>query len=174
MNLETLSPGPHAPEVVRVVIEIPKGSRNKYEYDPDTGLFHLDRVLYSAVHYPAGYGFIPGTLAPDGDAMDILVIITQPTATGVLLDARPVGMLTMYDEKGLDEKVLAVADADPHNDEVREFEDVASHLTREIEHFFRVYKDLEEKEVDIRGWSGREATLARIREYTLPGAGGKA
>lgn len=164
-NLEDLPTGDNAPDNVNVIVEIPKGGRNKYEYDPKLGVFKLDRILYSAVHYPAAYGFIPGTHAPDGDAMDILVITSEPTFTGCLLTARPIGMMTMYDEKGLDEKVLAISDVDPYSKGIHDLEDVRPHLTREIEHFFAVYKDLEDKEVDIRGWTDREETLVRITEY---------
>ena len=154
-SLYSLSPGPNPPEVVHVVVEIPKGGRNKYEYDPARGMFVLDRVLYSAVHYPAEYGFIPGTLADDGDAIDVLVMTTQPTFTGCLLEARPVGMLRMRDEKGEDEKVLAVPTADPNYDGIRELAHIAPHFLREVEHFFRVYKDLERKAVETFGWEPR-------------------
>jgi inorganic pyrophosphatase len=164
-NLEDLPIGERAPEIVNVIVEIPKGARNKYEYDPSYGVFKLDRVLYSAVHYPAAYGFIPSTYAPDGDAMDVLVLTSEPTFTGCLLTARPIGMMTMYDEKGLDEKVLAVSDVDPYSRGVNELDDLRPHFTSEVEHFFGVYKDLEAKEVDIRGWAEREVTLERIREY---------
>ena len=164
-NLENLPTGDQAPEIVHVIVEIPKGGRNKYEYDPKMGLFRLDRVLYSAVHYPAAYGFIPGTHAPDGDAMDILVVTSEPTFTGCLLTARPIGMMTMHDEKGMDEKVLAVSDVDPYSRGIHELSEVRPHLTKEIEHFFAVYKDLEDKQVDIRGWTDRAGTLERIREY---------
>jgi len=100
MNLTDLPPGPNPPKVVYAIVEIPKGGRNKYEYDPKLGLFRLDRVLYSAVHYPAAYGFIPGTRTEDGDPMDILVMTSEPTVTGCLIEARPVGLLRMQHEEG--------------------------------------------------------------------------
>lgn len=157
MNLTQLSPGPHPPKSVNAVIEIPKGGRNKYEYDPESGLFKLDRVLYSAVHYPAAYGFIPGTRAKDGDPVDILVMTSEPTFTGCLVEARPVGLFRMRDEAGDDEKILAVTAIDPHYDEIIEITQVSGHFLREVEHFFRIYKELEGKSVETLGWYGREA-----------------
>jgi inorganic pyrophosphatase len=163
MNLTLLPPGPNPPQVVYAVIEIPRGGRNKYEYDPQLGLFRLDRVLYSAVHYPAAYGFIPGTRAEDGDPVDILVMVSEPTFTGCLLEARPVGLFRMRDEKGEDEKILAVPLADPHYNEVQNLSDVPPHFLHEVEHFFRIYKDLEGKRVETFGWDRREAAHNIIR-----------
>lgn len=145
-------------------MEIPQGSRNKYEYDPRFGLFRLDRVLYSAVHYPGAYGFIPGTHARDGDPLDILVMTSEPTFTGCILEARPVGMLNMQDEKGMDEKVLAVPRADPRYDEIEDLEHVSSHFLREVENFFRIYKDLEGKPVVTFGWEERDVAHRVILE----------
>src|SRR5579883_3597824 len=118
---------------VEAVIEIPSGSRNKYEYDHQRGIFRLDRVLYSSVHYPTDYGFIPDTLADDGDPLDALVIVQEPTFPGCLIPARPIGMLDMYDDKGEDEKVLAVPLGDPRFDGVTTLDDVSPHLLLEIE-----------------------------------------
>lgn len=162
MDLHHLPVGPKPPQVVNAIIEIPRGGSNKYEYDSALGVFRLDRVLYSAVHYPAAYGFIPSTLADDGDATDILVLTTEPTFTGALIEARPVGMLRMRDEAGEDEKVLSVPVVDPRFDQVRELADVPPHLLREIEHFFRVYKDLEGKHVETFGWRERGEAEAMI------------
>ncbi|MPZ99418.1 MAG: inorganic diphosphatase [Dehalococcoidia bacterium] len=167
LNLYHLPPGPQAPKVVNAIVEIPRGESNKYEYDPEIGLFRLDRVLYSAVHYPAAYGFVPGTLADDGDAVDIFVLTTGPTFTGALIEARPVGMLRMRDEAGEDEKVLSVATADPRFTQVCELEHIAPHFLREVEHFFRIYKELEGKPVETFGWKERAETESMIERSIL-------
>lgn len=142
--------------VVEAVIEIPRGSRNKYEIDKSTGVIRLDRVLYSSVHYPTDYGFIDGTLAGDGDALDILVLVQEPTFPGCRVPARPVGVLRMHDDKGEDDKVIAVPAVDPRYEHVRELADAGEHWQREIETFFRTYKLLEGRETRIGGWAGRE------------------
>jgi inorganic pyrophosphatase len=118
MNLTLLSPGPNPPKVVYAVVEISKGGRNKYEYDPELGFFRFDRVLYSAVHYPACYGFIPGTRGEEGDPTGILVMTTEAAFAGCLIEVRPVGLFRMQDEEGKDEKVLAVPIIDPHFAEI--------------------------------------------------------
>jgi inorganic pyrophosphatase len=138
------------PDTVDVIVEVPKGSRNKYEYDHDSGRIKLNRVLYSAVHYPADYGFIEGTLAEDGDEVDILVLLEEPTFSGCLLDAKPIGMLLMRDDKGPDNKVLGVAMNDPR---WRYVEDI-----NEIENFFLTYKRLEAKVVTSEGWEDARKT----------------
>lgn len=150
--LHDLSAGPRAPHEIHTYVEIPRGSRNKYELDKATGLLRFDRLLYSAVHYPGDYGFIPRTLAGDGDPLDVLVIVTEPTFPGCLMIVRPVGVFLMEDDKGIDEKVLAVPVADPRHHELRVLNHVAPHLLKEIEHFFRVYKDLEGKRTSVQGW----------------------
>jgi len=164
MNLHELPPGPDPPHIVNAIIEISRGGHNKYEYDPELDLFKLDRVLYSAVHYPAAYGFIPGTHAEDGDPVDILVITGEPTFTGCLIEARPVGLFRMRDEKGDDEKILSVPVADPHHNEIRDLSQVRAHFLREVEHFFHIYKELEGKRVETLGWEGREAALSVIQK----------
>ncbi len=155
--IHDLEPGPEPPERIHAYIEIPRGERNKYEIDKATGVLRYDRLLHSAMHYPGDYGFIPRTLAEDGDALDILVLITSPTVPGCLIEVRPVGMFEMRDEKGRDDKVLAVPLADPFLREFRELDDVPSHTLREIDHFFAVYKELEEKETETGGWHDRAA-----------------
>lgn len=150
-------------EPLEVVVEIPRGSRNKYEIDEASGAVRLDRVLYSSVHYPTDYGFIPGTRAEDGDHLDVLVIVEEPTFPGCHLRVRPVGCLKMRDEKGLDNKIIAVPVADPRFDEVHDLSDVASHWLREIENFFATYKTLEAKETEVTGWEGREVAWEIIR-----------
>jgi len=152
-------------EPVLVVVEIPKGSRNKYEFDHGTGRFFLDRMLFSSVHYPTDYGFIPDTLAEDGDELDALVIVAEPTFPGCVIRARPVGMFDMRDEKGTDHKILAVPISDPLWNWVQRLDDVPRHLLREITHFFSVYKDLEEgkgEQVAVGEWQDREAAEAVI------------
>ncbi len=152
---------------VLAFIEIPRGSRNKYEYDEEAGLFRLDRVLFSSVHYPTDYGFIPDTLAEDGDHLDILVLVQEPTFPGCMIETRPLGGLDMADEKGPDFKVLAVPVDDPRYSHVRSLEQIGDHWLREIETFFATYKLLEPKQTEVLGWhdeaSARE-TIARCRK----------
>ena len=145
-----------ANDAIEIVVEIPKGSRNKYEYDDAGGYFKLDRVLYSSVHYPTDYGFFPDTLAEDGDHLDALVIITEPTFTGCHIQVRPIGMLSMSDEKGVDAKILCVPVRDPRFDEFKDLGSVPSHLLVEIENFFATYKVLEGKPTATLGWSDAE------------------
>lgn len=133
-------------------IEIPRGSRNKYEYDERSGRFLLDRVLYSSVHYPTDYGFVVETLADDGDPLDVLVLVQEPTFPGCLIPARPLGGLDMHDEKGSDFKVLAVPVGDPRFDHVQTLADIGDHWLREIETFFATYKLLEPKQTEVLGW----------------------
>src|SRR5581483_1027805 len=143
---------------------IPRGSRNKYEVDKRTGAIRLDRVLYSSVHYPTDYGFIPGTYADDGDPLDILVLVEEPTFPGCHVTARPIGVLRMRDDKGLDDKIIAVPAADPRFAHVAEFENISEHWQREIETFFRTYKLLEESETQIYGWGDAAQAWAVIAE----------
>jgi inorganic pyrophosphatase len=137
---------------VWAVVEIPRGSRNKYEWDAVAGRLRLDRVLYSPLHYPADYGFIQDTLAEDGDHLDALIFTYEPTFPGCLVEVRPIGVLSMRDEKGVDQKILAVPVGDPRFAGVADLDDVPPHFLREVEHFFTVYKTLEEKAVEIYGW----------------------
>lgn len=153
-----------APATVSVMVEIPKGSRNKYEYDKKRKVIKFDRMLFSAVHYPSDYGFIPETLARDGDPLDALVLVWEPTFPGCLIEAKPVGLFKMVDEKGPDEKILCVPISDPLWNYIETLKDVPPHLLREIEHFFSIYKDLEDKKVDVDGWEDRDAALPVIRD----------
>ncbi len=146
-----------------VVVEIPQGSRNKYEIDHDTGAAWLDRHLFQATVYPTEYGFFPDTLAEDGDPLDALVLLEDPTFPGCHVRARPVGQLEMTDEKGRDVKVLCVPAGDPRWDHIVDVSDVPTHLLAEIRHFFEVYKDLEPgKESVIGDWTGRQDAVASI------------
>lgn len=164
MNLMHLPNDPESPNVVNAVVEVPYGSSNKYEYDADLGVFRLDRVLYSPMHYPGEYGFVPRTLAKDGDPLDILVLGSRATFPGVVIRARPLAFLEMSDEKGRDQKVLAVPVDDPRYRNVLSGDDVEPHRLREIEHFFAIYKELEGKETTIGGWRGLAETHELIRE----------
>lgn len=141
---------------VDVMIEIPKGSQNKYEYDKEAKVFRLDRVLYSPMHYPAEYGYIENTLAEDGDPLDALVLTSVPTFPGCVIETRVVGVLLMTDDKGPDEKLIGVAEKDPRFNQVQSLDDIPPHILKEISHFFQVYKDLENKEVKLAGWKGRD------------------
>ena len=171
-RLYDIDPGPDCPEIVRMIVEIPKNSSNKYEYDGELGVFRLDRALYSAVHYPGDYGFVPGTFADDGDPLDVLVLGDQPSYPGVMIVVRPVGLLDMVDQKEPDQKILAVPYRNPRFDQVHTIDQVFPHSLTEIEHFFTIYKELEGKITEMRGWKGpreardlirksREAYLAR-------------
>lgn len=164
MSLYRLPIGEDAPAIVPVVVEIPKGTRNKIEYDPHLNIFRLDRVLYSPMHYPGDYGFIPQTLSLDGDALDALVLVTEPTFMGCVVMARPIATLVMRDEKGEDEKILAVPAHDPRFEEVRELSDLPTHLVREIEHFFEIYKELEGKPTALLGWRAANEAHRLIQE----------
>jgi inorganic pyrophosphatase len=148
---------------VEVIIEIPKGSRNKYEMDHRSGRIRLDRMLFTSTRYPSDYGFIDDTLADDGDPLDVLVLLDEPTFPGCLITARVIGMFRMRDEKGADEKILAVPAADPRMAQLQDIEDVPAFERLEIEHFFQVYKELEPgKSVLGEGWADRAAAEAEV------------
>lgn len=152
------------PSSVDIVVEIPRGSRNKYEFDEETGVFRLDRVLSSAVFYNFDYGFIEDTRAADGDHTDALLIIDEPTFTGCHVWGRPIGGLEMSDEHGFDFKVLCVALGDPHQAHINRLQQVRPHRLVEIEHFFQTYKLLEKKETEVVGWRDRDRALDVLRE----------
>ena len=158
MNLwKDIEPGSNVPDIVNAVIEVPKGSRNKYEYDKDKESFVLDRVLYSPVMYPADYGFIPKSSYYDGDPMDILVLMEEPTFPGCIIESRPIGIMGMIDGGDKDYKILAVPDEDPRFEDINDINDIPKHLLKEIEHFFSVYKNLEGKKVEVLGWKNAKA-----------------
>lgn len=177
MKLYEIDPGPHCPEVVRVVVEIPRGSANKYEYDMDLNVFRLDRTLYSPMHYPGDYGFVPGTLAEDGDPMDVLVLVQAPSFTGCLQEVRPVGILYMVDQQERDQKIIAVPRRDPRYDQVYTMDQIFPHVRREIEHFFTIYKELEGRVTKMEGWGGpddaRRAILNSRKAYLETKAAGE-
>ena len=149
---------------VEAIIEIPRGSRNKYEYDHERGIFRLDRVLYSSVHYPTDYGFIDGTLSGDGDPLDVLVVVEEPTFPGCHVRVRPIGTLAMRDEKGLDEKILAVPIDDPRFRTILDLPDLQEHWPREIAAFFRSYKELQGVQTEVREWFPAEDAWRIIEE----------
>ncbi len=161
--------GAEPPAIVNAIIEIPTNTRNKYELDKTLGIFRLDRVLASAVHYPGDYGFFPRTLGDDGDPLDVLVITTIPVFTGCLVECRPIGLFHLIDRGKADEKVLAVPISDPYSEGVNELEDIPKHTLKEIEHFFQVYKDLEGVQTRTRGFEGakeaREAIMYGMQLY---------
>jgi inorganic pyrophosphatase len=149
-------PAQPKPGIVNVLIEIPGGSKNKYEYDKELQAFALDRVLYSSVKYPYDYGFIPNTLAEDGDPLDGMVLIDEPTFPGCVIAARPIGFLEMIDGGDRDEKILCVPVKDPRYAQVNSLKDIANHRLEEIAEFFRSYKNLEKKVTQILGWQDVE------------------
>ncbi len=161
------NPGKKAPEVVNVVIEIPKGSNVKYEYDIENKIMKVDRILYTAMSYPFNYGFVAGTMGEDGDPLDILVISNTPFATGTLVEARPIGIMLMKDEEGIDSKVIAVptkkVDAEMEN--VNDVADLPESVKKKIGHFFSYYKSIEPgKWVEITGWRGAKEAKGEIEK----------
>lgn len=163
MNLwHELPPGPDPPDVVYVIVEIPKGNRNKYEYHKTAGVIKLDRVLYSSLHYPGDYGLIPRTYYEDGDPLDVLVMINEPTFPGCVIEARPIGIFRMRDRNLPDDKILAVPSTDPLSQDYHDVSDIPQHFLSEVAHFFEVYKDLEGARVEPLGWEGSAAALQQI------------
>ncbi len=158
LNYLTLPVGAKSPEVVNAVIEIPRDGVTKYEYDKKLHVFRLDRNLYSPVHYPGDYGFIPSTLGDDGDPLDVLVLVDTPSFPGCLQEVRPIGALEMLDQGEGDEKILCVGVGNPRYKDVHNYSDIYPHILKEIIHFFSIYKDLENKNVEVKGF--RDADVA--------------
>lgn len=158
-----ISPGTNIPSVVNAIVEIPKGRRSKFEVDKNTGLIKLDRYLYSSSHYPGDYGFIPQTLAEDGDALDVLVMVNEPTFSGCLIETHVVGLFRMIDRGRPDYKVLGVPNTDPLFAHIRDINDVPYHFLREVEHFFATYKQLEGVEIRTEGWAAAEEAITEVR-----------
>jgi inorganic pyrophosphatase len=158
-NYLHLPVGDRCPEEINVVVEIPHGSRNKYEYDKTLDIFRLDRALHSPIYYPGDYGFMPQTLALDGDPLDVLILVEQPTFPGCLLVARPIGMLQMMDEGDHDDKILAVPVGEPSYNGIHNYTQIFPHTLRLISHFFETYKTLEGKQTSTNGW--QDAAVAR-------------
>jgi inorganic pyrophosphatase len=145
-------------------IEIPKGSRNKYEYDEDVGAIKLDRFLFSSMVYPTDYGFVLHTKGLDGDALDAMVCVSEPTFPGCMIEVKPIALFKMEDEAGIDDKILCVPLQDPAWNTLERLDDLSDQLKQEIEHFFSVYKDLEQKKVKVDGWYSREDAIEEIKE----------
>jgi inorganic pyrophosphatase len=160
----SLIPAQPKPGIINVLIEIPGGSKNKYEFDKEMNAFALDRVLFASVKYPYDYGFVPNTLADDGDPLDGMVMMDEPTFAGCVIAARPIGMLLMIDGGDRDEKILCVPAEDPRYNEVKSIKDIAPHRLEEIAEFFRTYKNLEKKVTEIQGWKDVDAVNPLVEE----------
>ncbi len=158
-NYLELPIGSRAPDLINAVIEIPLECSTKYEYDKELHVFRLDRNLYSPVHYPGDYGFIPSTLGDDGDPLDVLVLVDSPSFPGCFMEVRPVGVLEMTDQGKGDEKILCVGAGNPRYNDVNNYHEIYPHILKEITHFFSIYKDLEGKSVEVHGW--KDAATAK-------------
>lgn len=159
--------GRNPPEIINVIVETPKDSKNKYEVSKEYDFIYLDRVLHSSVVYPIAYGLVPRTYYDDGDPVDAMVMLSEPTFPGCVVEARPIGMLRMSDEKGVDDKIFCVATCDPRNKEINELDDLPKHYLDEIAEFFRTYKRLEEDGMtEVIGWVDRKKAMETI-EYSL-------
>lgn len=163
MNLlHDISAGKDVPHIINVIIEIPKGSKNKYEIDKETGLIALDRALHTAQDYPFDYGFMPQSHWEDGDPLDVVVLTTYALAPGVLVKVRPVAVVNMIDDGDSDAKIIGVPDKDPRWDDVQDLADINKHTLKEIEHFFLTYKQIQKKEVSINSIDGKAEALEAI------------
>lgn len=155
-----------------MVVEIPQGSRNKYEMDHETGEMYLDRMLFTATHYPADYGFVPGTLAEDGDPIDVMALVAEPTFPGCRIRVRIIGMFLMEDQGEPDHKLIGIPAGDPRWEDTHDIDDLPEHFRGELEHFFTVYKDLEDKKTAALGWKGAadasETLLKAQAAYIVP------
>lgn len=165
MNLwHEIPSGEDAPDVINVIIECPKGTKNKYEIDKETGLIKLDRAMKSAQDYPFDYGFVPRSLWDDGDALDVVLLSTYPLAPGILVEARPVAVMGMVDCGEGDDKIIAVPKSDPRWDGVKNLADVNPHTLKEIQHFFETYKSIEGKKVSVKGFRGKKEAIAAVKK----------
>ena len=160
----TLPVGPEPPEHVYVVIETPRGSKNKFEMSKQFPGIVLDRVLHSSVMYPIEYGAVPGTYYSDGDPLDAMVLMSEPAYPGIVVEARPVGVMKMIDQGDKDNKILMVAEGDPRYRHVKNYDDLPEHTLKEIAHFFQTYKILENKKTEVLGWEGKEEAVREIKE----------
>ncbi|NHI91007.1 MAG: inorganic diphosphatase [Candidatus Lokiarchaeota archaeon] len=162
---KNIIPGPDPPNLVYAIIECPKGTQKKYEISKTTNILMLDRILHSSVVYPQDYGFIPGTYADDDDPLDILVLINSPTTPCTIIESIPIGVLIMDDEKGLDEKILAVAANDPFYNSFNDIGELPAHYLNEIKEFFRTYKNLEDQKCScVRDWEDKSHAKLLINE----------
>ncbi len=159
---------PGTKESINVIVEIPKGSNNKYEIDKETGMIALDRVLHSAQTFPFDYGFVPKTLWDDGDALDVIILTTNPLPSGVLVRVRPVAIMNMIDSGEADDKLISVPVDDPRFKDIKDLADLNPHQIKEIEHFYSTYKQLQGKKVEVKGFAGKnEAENAFVRGQEL-------
>lgn len=156
--------GPEPPEHLYVVVETPRGSKNKFEMSKEFPGVVLDRVLHSSVVYPIEYGAVPRTYYSDGDPLDAMVLVSEPTYPGIVLEARPVGVMKMIDQGDKDNKILMVAEGDPRYKHVKTYTDIPEHNLKEIAHFFQTYKILENKKTEVLGWAGKEEAVQEIKE----------
>ncbi len=159
-----LPPGPDVPHAVYCIVEIPKGSRNKYEYSKKAGVIKLDRVLYSSMYYPSDYGLIPQTYAEDGDPLDIMVMVNEPTFASCVIEARPIAVFHMLDRGDPDDKILAVPTTDPLYADYHDIDDIPKHFLSEVSHFFQTYKQLQGIEVTPKGWDDADKAYAIIQD----------
>ncbi len=165
MNLwHEISSGENAPDIINVIVECPKGTKNKYEIDKETGLIKLDRAMKSAQDYPFDYGFVPQSLWGDGDALDVVLLTTYPLAPGILVEARPIAVMGMIDCGESDDKIIAVPESDPRWDGVKNLSDVNPHTLKEIQHFFETYKSIEGKKVSVKGFRGKKEAIAAVKK----------
>lgn len=164
MDYLRLPIGKDAPATVNAIVEIPRGETNKYEYDPELGVFRLSRPLFVSALYPGDYGFVPSTLTKDGDPLDVLILVDRPSFPGCLIEARPIGALDMIDRGQKDVKILCVCAQSPSFAPVTDFRKLAPHVLREIEHFFQIYKQLEKVQPQIRGWRNAAAARKWVRD----------
>ncbi len=165
MNLwHDIPTGDEAPEKINVIIENPKGSKNKYEIDKKTGIIKLDRAMKTSQDFPFDYGFVPQTLWEDNDPLDVIVISTYPLSPGILLEARPVGVMRMIDCGEGDDKIISVPESDPRWDNIKDIKDINTHMLKEFKHFFETYKTIEDKKVVINGFQGRKAALKSVEK----------
>lgn len=162
--LKNVKIGDKYPDIVNVIIEIPAGSKNKYEFDEETGAIFLDRVNYTAMTHPYDYGFIPDTRSEDGDHLDAFVVSDHSVFPGCVVPSRPIGLIYMIDDGEKDEKIICVPNKDPRFDHINDIKDISEHIPKEIQHFFEHYKDLQNKKVEISGFGGREEAIKMIKE----------
>lgn len=156
MNLlHDISAGKNVPEIINVIVEIPKGSKNKYEIDKETGLIMLDRAMHSSQDYPFDYGFMPQSHWEDGDPLDVVILTTYPLAPGILVKVRPIAIMNMIDDGDSDAKIIAVPEKDPRWDDIKDLSDINKHTVKEIQHFFMTYKQIQSQEVQVEGWGDK-------------------
>ncbi len=165
MNLwHEISAGDEVPNIVNVIVECPKGTKNKYEIDKETGLIKLDRAMKTSQDYPFDYGFVPQSLWEDNDPLDVVLLTTNPLAPGILVEARPIGIMNMTDCGEGDDKIIAVPKSDPRFDEITDLNDVNKHTLKEMRHFFETYKTIDGKKVIVNGFKKKSAAIAAIKK----------